>query len=289
MLNIEDREDGRYIITGQKADKNKDIVIKLDEIIEEDLVSISFINTTMNANIAWLLKHNAKNGLHIELKTIDHDNPLKAIVKLSEKCIDELANMVKDSGVLEDCKEIQKAIYDSYNDLFIQYLESDCIIYSNRIIEGVVSVSESNTVLGHGTRFIINNNDILICEYTGKTIVRNINPTLNIYVGTRKMKYVCKKCLITNDRDVFNTEDDIGYLKYSGFLISGFPNNKEKNDLELEYPKLKTPYIFTDRKSMRVYCMKNNTPDEIIRYKIALKGKVEILDVNKYMINEFLI
>lgn len=287
MINIENREDGRYIITDKKTDKNKNIVIKLDEMIEEDLVFFTTANSTVNVNISWFLKHDTKNGLYIELKSID-DNHL-IIAKISEECIDELADMVKNNGFLEDCKEIQKAIYDSYNKLFIKCLESNCLICSNRIVEGIISVSESNTVLGHGTRFIINRNDILICEYTGKSIIRNINPTLYIHVGERKMKYICNKCLITNNRDVFNSEDDIGYIKYAGVLVSGLSINKQENDLELEYPKLKTPYIFTDRKSMRMYCMKNNTSDEIIKYKIALKGKVKILDVNKYMINEFLI
>ena len=63
-INIEQRLDGDYIITGQKH-KGQDIVIKIGSTIDSETVFFEGTNSK-NANLTWTLEYDE--GLYVELK-----------------------------------------------------------------------------------------------------------------------------------------------------------------------------------------------------------------------------
>lgn len=289
-MNIEQRDDGRYIVTGETTSKGESIVIKLESEIDSQMIIYGTGEVFNNITLSWILNHSEEKGMFIELIAVNRMKTNRETVEIDEQeCIDELVNMVKDNGVLEDCDSIQKAICESYNKLFDSYLENDRILHSNVIVDGLVEVKDNNKILGHGTRFIINNDTLTICEYTGKTIPLNVLPQVNIYKNNKKI--ICEsKTHLRNpssniSNEVFNENDSIGYMVYAIDHILDSSYNKK----DIEYPKLKVPYYFSDNLNMVSYIKSQNTPEDIIKYKIALKGKVEILNINKYMVNEYLV
>lgn len=286
-MKIEHRSDGQYIVTEEKTNKNETIVIKLDSELDNQLICYSVDRDAMkNLSLSWKLRHDEDNGLYIELEATNRLNRyIETSIIDDEACINELVSMVKNSGTLEDCIEIQQTIYESYNKLFYQFLENNRLLHSNIIINGLVEVKHKNNVLGHGTRFIINKDEVTICEYTGKSILTNILPQINIYKDNKKISCGAVDC-VNNGLEVFNTNDDIGYIKYR-ISYSALESTSDIKDIQ--YPKLKVPYNYTDKENMIQYCKKNNTADALIKYKIALKGKVELLNIDRYMVNEFLI
>lgn len=284
-MNIEHRSDGYYIVTEEKTDKNQSIVIKLNSELDNQLISYSSNNTTTDITLSWKLKHKDKEGLYIELTADNRLKISKETTKIdNDICINELVNMVKNNGTLEDCNEIQKAICESYNKLFYNFLEEDKILHSNIIVNGIVEVKNANKILGHGTRFIMNRDNFIVCEYAGKTISSCL-PQLNVFINNKKI--ICETIqYLYDDSNYFKAENSIGYLNYI-ILAPNVSCNAEKKNIEFE--KLNTPYFYTDAENMIQYCKNNNTIEEIIKYKIALKGKTEILNIDEYMVNEFLI
>lgn len=291
-MNIEHRPDGYYIVTEEKTNKNETIVIKLNSELDSQTISYSTssgIDTMMNnLNLVWTLRHNDDLGLYVEIEATNRLKTYKETYSVNDNvCIDELVSIVKDNGTLEDCKEIQKAMYKTYNKLFLSFLENDRILHSNVIVEGLVKVKDNNKVLGHGTRFIINKNEITICEYTGKDISSHVYPNLSIVKGSDNIKIATLEYL-ENGHQVFSSKDDIGYLKYKINTSSCTLEHVSVVE-DIRYPNLKVPYNYTDKENMIEYCKKNNASQEIIKYKIALKGKVELLNIDEYMVNEYLI
>lgn len=291
-MNIEHRSDGYYIITEEKTDKNEAIVIKLNSELDNQLISCSSVHNNdvvmTNLDLTWTLKHENNDTLYIELKA---KNRLKEYIERytidSNTCINELTSMVKNKGTLEDCEEIQKAMYKSYNKLFQVFLENDKVLHSNIIVEGVVKVKDNNKVLGHGTRFIINKDEVTVCEYTGKDVSPYIYPNLVILKGTTRINIATSENLGQNSA-VFASQDDIGYLKYKVQIASQRLSHSSVME-NIKYPKLKVSYVYTDKESMITYCKQNNSVNDIIKYKIALKGKVELLNIDEYMVREYLI
>lgn len=283
-MNIENRSDGNYIVTGATTDKNESITIKLDSELDSQTITCSSgigIDAEITLiNMSWKLKHDDENGLYIELKAEDRSSDYyKEICNIDDDlCINELVSMVQNKGTLEDCEEIQKIIHQAYNQIFYRYLEDNKTLHSNMIVNGIVEVKDQNRVLGHGTRFILENNKIIVCEYAGKSVPRNILPQINIYINDNYLTY---EAVEYN----YNEHREIGYMAYD-VSRSAIINRGEK---QLEYPKLITPHYYSDSDSMIEYIKQHNSPEDIVKYKIALKGKVEILNIDEYMVNEFLI
>lgn len=283
---IEKREYGDFIITEHKNDKGQDIVIKLNSEIRNEIAYVTG-NYSKIINLSWELKGEDISNLYMQINTELIDKELSLTVKLdSEKLIKELVNIVKHNGTIEDCSELNRAFYLSYNKLFKECLKDRIILMSDYIMEGIVKIKESNKTLGHGGRFVLSNNRVIVCEYTGKEITRDTLPKLEIYVEGYKIKYTCINTINDSDsRVIFSNNNDIGYLKFAGMVSSLEEVEKETQN----YPKLDVPYFFSNERDMIRECMQRNNLDDIIKYKIAFKGKVEIIDVNKYMVNEFLI
>lgn len=285
-MNIEHREDGDYIITEEKTSKNQTIIIKLDSELDNQVVSCIHGDKRTDITLIWKLRYSNEIGIYVKLShtyLLKYDDEIIEID--NDTCINELTNMVKDNGTLEDCPSIQEAIYKSYNNLFYKLLKDNKILHSNFIVEGIVEVKSENKILGHGTRFILNGEDIVVCEYTGKSIVKSLLPQLNICIGNKKI--IAETINYSFSREyAFQAEGDIGYLKYRILRDNVISITEEK---VLNYPKLKVPYNYTDDESMVQFCKQKNTVDDIVKYKIALKGTTVILDINKYMVNEFLI
>lgn len=289
---IENRKDGKYIVTSETNDNGKIIVIKLDSEIENDLVYFHGKNGR-EVKISWKLKYNEKDSLHINLETFDDEFEKTAKIKVKEECISELVRMIKNSETLEDCYNINKAINECYNNLFREYLKDDYVICSDNIVEGIVEVNDSNKILGHGTRFVVNRNKIIICEYAGKEITKSLSPKINIHIDGTLIKIATKESIFNKEQEIFFDRDreilfseneDIGYLKYYSTIIG-----TDISKCDLSYNKLNMPFEFTDKVSMVKYCIEHNTAEEITKYKIALRGKVKLINVNTFMIDEFLI
>ena len=275
-----------YIITNQKTDKGQEIVIKLNTEIKNEIACVTGSYSKI-IELSWELKGDDISNLYIQINTEIIDKKLSSTVKVdSEKFIKELIDAVKKNGTIDECSELNKALYLSYNKLFKTCLKERLILMSDFVTEGIVKLKESNKILGNGSRFILNNHKLTVCEYTGKEITKFTLPKIEIHIDQYKIIFNCSNALNDSDeRVIFSSEDDIGYVQFAG-RISHLEDTDEKM---IEYPTLNIPYYFSTEKDMKRQIKQNNTLDDIIKYKIAFKGKVEILDINKYMVNEFLI
>ena len=285
-INIEQRLDGDYIITGQKH-KGQDIVIKIGSTIDSETVFFEGTNSK-NANLTWTLEYDE--GLYVELKSdfIIYDLPLSAKRRVdTNKCIEELVLMVKNNKTLDICEEIKKEIYNCNNEIFRTAYNNGYFMYSNNIIECLVAVTNNNKILGYGSRFILNRSEFTICEYVGQTITRDMDLRFSAKDEIINLNYIANRCIYNDELEVYSKGSlGVGYLKYSGAVIRQF--SSDGTDIPV-YPKLKVPYTFSDREKMIQTSIILNTADEILAYKLALRGKIETIDVNKYMLNEYLI
>ena len=107
-----------YIITNQKTDKGQEIVMKLNTEIKNEIACVTG-NYSKIIELSWELKGDDISNLYIQINTEIIDKKLSSTVKVdSEKFIKELIDAVKKNGTIDECSELNKALYLSYNKLF---------------------------------------------------------------------------------------------------------------------------------------------------------------------------
>lgn len=285
-IKIEERLSGKYILTGQKY-KGQEIVIKIGSTINQETFFLESITTCTafykKCKVTWTLEYN--DDLYIKLKTSE-DKFSSHMYKLdATKCINELVHMVQNNCTLDACKEIQKGIYECNNQLFKTAYKNDYIVHSESIIEGLVAVLDDDKILGYGSRFILRGDKLTVCEYVGQTITKDMVLTFKTVDELIQLNFQQRSSINKFEEKLYSKGSaGVGYLEYEVSV------SQISNSLDIPtFTRLKAPYTFSDKASMKNDVIALNTAEEIQAYKLALRGKVELIDVNKYMLNEYLI
>ena len=274
------RTDGVYLLTGEKH-KDKDIVIKMGSTLKEE----HMVDTLTRASftVKWTIEESEDDSKIVINGKIKGENYRYAISK--SLVVKQLVNMVKKKLTMESCTLITEAMSEGYNAIFTTYLDDKGVLLSsNNIVKGHVIIREKGKAIGAASRFVYTQGNLLyICEYTGKLITKDTEVTVSVDTEKTTVKYRIRGA-IGNGHIKYNpSQTCLGYLEYEA-TVYNICNN------EGEYPEiapLKVSRTYSDPERMAIFCRDNNTTEKIDRYKILLKPKVEIIDINRFMLREF--
>lgn len=275
---FEERNNGVYLLTGE-THNNKDIVIKMDSTIKEEVLTECVERSTYN--ISWKLNKN-ENGLCLIAKmnsqTYEKDLNTNTVVN-------ELVSMVKENKTLEHCKNLLSEINGLFNDIFFTTLrDRGLILTSNNIVKGIVSISHNGKVIGYSTRFLLDSSDRLhLCEYVGKPINNDMEIQTSVRVGNQLIN-LSFLSFVQDDYSIYSPATSLfGYFGLNVRMRSVSVNTED----EIEYPVLNVPPIYSTPVEMNRYCARENSDIDIQRYKAALKPKVQLMNINSFMLREF--
>lgn len=278
----ETREDGLYLLTGKK-DKEKDIVVKLGSCVQDTTVMEALTRTTYS--LLWTLEKGDTDDILV-LKGII-DNQTYEIDMDAEKVVNQLVNMVQKNLTLESCSEITNTLDTGFEMIFNDFLrDKGLLLCSNNIVKGYVVVRNKGKIIGTANRFIYSSvGDLKICEYVGKSITVDMPITISVTIGRTLIKFRNRSSL-TDSEIIYNSEvHTLGYFGYEAGIY-----NITEADEDTEAPivhEIDVPRYYTTPEEMNTYCTEHNSLEEIERYRISLKPKVQLIDINKFMLREF--
>lgn len=275
-----------HLLTGEKA-KEKDIVIKMGSIISE--VHIVEAITRATYNLVWSLEEHTNDELltlkgKIDGEIFNFDLNKEFIVR-------QFCKMVQDNLTLETCTYLTTMLEKCYNSIFLHFFNKKGYFFANNIpIESYAVIKSKGKILGAASRFSFNTSDILqLYEYTGKEITSDTEDiNISIVIDDSHVKFRVNNNVDFVENREFNPEMHmLGYLGYKA-RIYGINDN---DSIEVpEIAKLNNlPKSFTNVEEMNSYIRNNNSAEEITAYKISLKPKVEIIDINRFMLREFMV
>ena len=291
--NIEKRNGDYFIITDQKY-KDNTIVINLSSVIKVESICIQ--ETLVISNLAtWSLLYDE---IHEKLfMCLDIEN-FEGINNYLEEIdiitfINECVSCVQNNIMLDKCEYINLLINKTYNAAFYDCIKNhSCILHSSdNIINGFVEIIYNNKVLGYASRFILKKNAITILEYTGKDLIKLVS----LYDLQLKFRIKNKDisidldlaCNIISEDDSVNVlENILGYYELKKVLITDFSCKKNEDDMPEIYP-LNVMINPINNMAMHTYVINNNDMDDITKYKISIKPKVKLLDINKIIVEEY--
>lgn len=282
----ETRDSGIYLLTGKKA-KEKDIVIKMGSNIADIHLTDALSRTTYN--LSWTIEADSLEDIStINLKgKIDEAEYL--IPMETEKVVEELSNMVIKNQTLEVCNTLNNALEEGFNNIFQHMLSTKSILLcSNSPINAYIILRHKGKIIGGATRFSLNSSGMLsIYEYVGKDINRDMELTADVIVGNHRINF--NLILQSNaEYEVYDTNTHtLGYFTYNA-RIKNILDNEGYDYIEVpEIIRLNVPNLFTSANEMNTYIRMYNSLEAIDKYRISLKPKVEIININNFMLREF--
>lgn len=279
-FSFEERKNGIYLLTNEKHN-DKDIVIKMDSIIKEEVLTECVERSTYN--VTWKLDKNDE-GLCLIAKTNNqtYTKQLDTIV-----IINEFVSMIKENKTLEHCQSLLSEINDLFNDIFNTSLrDRGLILTSNNIIKGIVTVSHNGKVIGYASRFLLDASDRLyLCEYVGKSINSEMDLSLSVRIGNQVINLGFIN-YIDDETNIYSPSNSL--FGYFGINIRIRGVNVTTEDV-IEYPELNVPYVYSTAIEMNRYCARNNQDSQIRAYKTVLKPRIQLLNINSFMLREFTI
>lgn len=289
----ETRGEDIYLLTGHK-NKDKNIVIKLGATLQETTVTDALTRTSYS--LVWKLEKGEKDE---ELNINGYIDGSTYNIKVDTKeIVTQLVNVVNSNLTLEGCPLIINSINNTYNEVFNDFLNSKGVLLcSNNIVNGYIVVRNKGKILGTASRFIYNAlNDLKICEYVGKTINAEMNLETSLIVGDSLVKFRRRGQFTTSNNNasdelIYDPDiETLGYFGYEAGIYNITDDSIEVSNEEApEIFKIKVPQYFTTSEEMNNYCKENNSIEDIERYRISLKPKVQLIDINKFMLREFTI
>lgn len=277
---IEKRGGDYYIITDEKH-KNDTIIINLSSVIKTDE---GFINESLEKiDLLWTLRYDENNHkVYIDLLLAREESKIYTREISIMSLISELVHCVQNNKNLEDCVELNSIIGLLYEDAFCDMLENENVILrSNIIIEAYCVVKQyDNKLLGNASRFIIQKSKLSILEYVGKQI--DCKPVIEINIKNKKIKMITSSGFSENK--LFDPADHLlGYYSFVAMDTGITDVVEEKKD----FYRIKVPIVLSTPESMYAYILANNDIDDIIKYKISMKPTLKLVNINRFMINEY--
>lgn len=281
----ETRDSGIYLLTGKKA-KEKDIVIKMGSSVSEIHLMDAMTRTTYN--LVWTIEADDLEDIStINLKgrvnEADHYIPMDAT-----KIINELSDMVIKNQTLEVCETLNNALEEGFNDIFLHMLDTKGVfLCSNSPTKAYVALRHKGKIIGGASRFSLNAGILNIYEYVGKDINRDMELTANIIIGNHKITFNLNAQKDAEYEIYDSNIHTLGYFSYNARMRNIVENDGYDYMEAPEIAPLKVPKSFTNANEMNNYIRKHNLLTEIDRYRISLKPKVEIININSFMLREF--
>lgn len=281
----ETRDSGIYLLTGKKA-KEKDIVIKMGSSVSEIHLMDAMTRTTYN--LVWTIEADDLEDIStINLKgrvnEADHYIPMDAT-----KIINELSDMVIKNQTLEVCETLNNALEEGFNDIFLHMLDTKGVfLCSNSPIKAYVVLRHKGKIIGGASRFSLNAGILNIYEYVGKDINRDMELTANIIIGNHKITFNLNAQKDAEYEIYDSNMHTLGYFSYNARMRNIVENDGYDYMEAPEIAPLKVPKSFTNANEMNSYIRRHNLLTEIDRYRISLKPKVEIININSFMLREF--
>lgn len=272
-----------YLLTGEKA-KDKDIVVKMGSTIS-DIHVVDAITRATYALI-WTLEENNNDEFltlrgKIDGQTFNFDLNKDIIVK-------QFCKMVKENLTLESCTYLNRMLDECYNVIFLHFFKEKGLFFAtNNPIKGYVVLKDKGKTIGTASRFSFDaSNKLYIYEYTGKEVNTDMDVSASIVIDESRVNFRIDFGRTPFNPVLFNPNIDmLGYLTGRA-RITGVAENDS-----IEVPEIATlsyvPKMFTNAEEMNNYIKNNNSVEEVTTYKISLKPKIEIIDINKFMLKEF--
>lgn len=286
----ETRGDNIYLLTGHK-NKDKNIVIKLGSVVQETTVVDAI--TRSSYSLIWRLeKGDTDEELNIRGSI---DGSTYNVVVDTQEIVNQLVNVVNSNLTIEGCPLIINSIMEAYNHVFNDFLNSKGILLcSNNIVNGYIIIRNKGKILGTASRFIYNSlNDLKICEYVGKAIFEEMNIETSLITGESIVKFRRRGAFTTQINETNDSvyDPDVETLGYFGYEASIYNITDDVIEVsEEEAPEIfniNVPQYFTTPTEMNEYCREHNNTEDIEKYRISLKPKVQLIDINKFMLREF--
>lgn len=283
----ETRDNGIYLLTGKKA-KEKDIVIKMGSNVSE--IHLTDAITRATYNLIWTIEANDLEDINtINLKgRIDGEDHYVSMD--TTKIVNELSNMVIKNQTLDICDTLNNAIEKGFNDIFLYMLETKgTFLCSISPIKAYIVIRHKGKIIGGATRFTFNAGVLSISEYVGKDINRDMELTADVVIGNQKVTFNLNAQRNAEYEIYDSNMYTLGYFTYDARIRNIVVNDDYD---QTEVPKiapLKVPKFFTNINEINEYIKLNNTQEEIDRYRISLKPKIEIININNFMLREFTI
>lgn len=270
-----------YLLTGEKHD-DKDIVIKMGSTISEIYMVEAILRESYT--LVWTLEKNIVDDelltLRGKIKGIIFDFDLNKEIIVKQFC-----NMIKQSLTLESCNYLKMMMQKCFNTIFEHfYKQKGEVLTSSIPIDSYVEIREKGKVLGAASRFSFTSTGMLqLYEYTGKEINSNMELIAHAVIDDNEINF--KTRTETIGATIFNPrEQALGYIDLPARIYGS-------HETEIEAPEMnllsKVPMTYTTSEKMLEYILRNNTPEEITAYKMSLKPKIRLMDVNKFMLREF--
>lgn len=283
-MNYDRRNDGTYLITGDKHN-NKDIVIKMGSIINE--INLVEALTRETYILQWILEEHLEDEL-LTLKGIVNDEEF--LFDLNKQIVvKQFVKMIKENKTLEACPYISTLMQKSFETIYESFLtQKGELLCSNVPMTAYIELQSNGKILGAASRFNYTaNNNLQLYEYTGKEIASNSDLVACVYIDNIEVKFHIRPT--ANNITLFNPNEDVlGYINIAS-RITGI----SEKDSDLEIPDMallsKVPPAYSNQEDMQSYITTNNTAESITAYKLSLKPKARLININKFMLREFTI
>ena len=308
---IEKREDEYFAITDEKY-KNKIITVNLSTVLKVETVkfkaldysSYSSTSNNLEAELVWYLRYSESEPktIYIDLNfnascsILDKDEYASIAMSL-DLLIEEAVDCIKNNKLTSGFVNLNKAMNEAYYKVFISSLTVNKLLLFSDIILPINSIvyDDDKKILGFATRVVINNFGIKICEYVGKNLNAAINPEILIVVDD----IILKHFISASSEPNLSVRDTIDYYEFKGmwyiydriYEFNSIDELKIIDQLRIKnnelIPQLNTSLNYTNAIIMYEYIMKNNTFEELNKYRSALKPCIKLVNINQYMTNEY--
>lgn len=279
---IENRYGENFVITDKKHD-NKTITINISSIVLTDTVTV-LKSVPIKEDFVWTLFYD-ESKKHLYMRLITEMMTFQTKVDL-DKIVNELIKCVEENKTLANCKYVNECINKLYNDAFKYFFAEDTVILSNHIINDIAYVYNTNNKnIGCASRFILTSTSCYLFEYEGK--IRDMDDVryIEVIIGKKKIQFL--KSAI--EESIFTL---IGYYRISGILgqISNVDESTKKERVIYEdIAHLNVKPNLLSLQDMKDYVVNSNKMQAIMDYKKTMKPSAIMININKYILKEFMI
>lgn len=279
---IENRYGEFFAITDKKYD-NQIITVNLSSIILTDTITV-LKTMPIREDFLWTLFYK-EDTKQLYMKLITEQMTFQRKVDL-DRMINELIDCVEHNKTLSNCMYINEVINNLYNDAFRYFFADGTVLLSNHIIKEIAYINNiNNKTVGCASRFILTSTMCYLLEYEGKIKEAEDFKYIEIIIENKKIQFLKSKV----EESFFSL---IGYYKISGLLgqINRVDSSEKKEIVDInEVIKLKVKPTLMSLDDMKKYVLDNNNMENIMAYKKSMRPSVVMININKYILNEFMI